>query len=179
MDSSDRNEEERYWRSGGNNQIYKEVTRTSNQARRIIIHLLEDPIDEIIPGPNNNFEDYVFQKSPDTIKFFAPTAEYSISSQWKTIARLERGNKYPPVVAMSGWSHKDTITTVSGRDWTSEVTRTASIIGHVPQSDERRDRGVPCQLHACHAEKQLIACFISRHVFSSPKSGGLGRDITI
>lgn len=102
MNSSDRNEEERYWRSGGNHQIYKEVTRTFNQARRIIIHLLEDPIDEIIFGSNNNFENYVFQKSPDTIKFFAPIAEYSISSQWKTIARLERGNKYPPVVVMSG-----------------------------------------------------------------------------
>lgn len=169
-DSSDRNEEERYWRSGEEHQVYKEVTRTANQARRMIVHLLEDAIDETIPGPNNNFENHVFQKSlPGTIKLVAPIAEYPISRPWKTIARLERGNKYPSVAAMSGWSHGDTITTVSGRDWTSEVIRIAEIIGHILQPDERRDRGVPGQFYACHAEKQLIAYFISRHVFLEPE----------
>jgi hypothetical protein len=117
------------------------------------------------------------RRTPSDFLLLPPSILFQANG--KRLRGLSAENKYPPVVAMSGWSHRDTITTVSGRDWTSEVTRTGSIIGHVPQSDERRDRGVPGQLHACHAEKQLIAYFISRHVFSSPKSGGLGRDITI
>jgi len=169
-DYSDRNEEERYWHWGREHQVYREAIRTANQARRIVVHLLEDAIDETIPDPNNNFENHVFQKSlSGTIKLVAPIAEYPISSQWKTMARLERGHKYPSVAAMSGWSHRDTITTVSRRDWTSEVIRIAETIGLVLQPDERRDCGVPGQFYACHAEKQLIAYFISRHVFLEPE----------
>lgn len=43
---SDRNEEERYWRSGRKNQIYREVTQTANQAWRMIAHLLKDDDDQ-------------------------------------------------------------------------------------------------------------------------------------
>lgn len=168
--SSDRNEEERYRRFPN----YKEPTHTSNQARRMIVHLLKDAIDERIPSPSHNSEDCFIRKSPATIKLFAPIAEYSLPRQWKTMAWLERGyafDKYPSVVAMSGWTHGDEITTVSGRNWTSEVIRIADVIGHVFQPDGR-DRGVPGQFHACHAEKQLMAYFISRHVFLKPDEGG-------
>lgn len=163
---SDRNEEERYWRSGRKNQIYREVTQTANQARRMIVHLLKDDDDQTVLGSNNSFEHHVFRKlSRGTITLFAPIAEYPISSEYKTIARLERGQKYPSVAAMSGWGHRDTTTIISGRDWTSEAIQIAEILGYALKPFVTRDGGIPGQYHACHAERQLIAYFISKHVF--------------
>lgn len=167
--SSDGNEEERYRRLG-ENQTYREVTPTANQARRMIVHLLKDAEDELVHSPNNSFENYAFQKhSKNIFKLVAPVAEYPISNEWKTIARLERGHKYPSVAAMSGWSHGNTTATISGRDWTSEVIRIADILGYPIKPDEKRDGGIPGQYHACHAEMQLIAYLISEHVFLEPE----------
>lgn len=105
----------------------------------MIVHLLEDAIDEIIPiqttALRTMFSRSRFRAPESSI---APIAEYPISSPWKTIARAERRYKYPSVTAMSGWSHGDTITTVSGKDWTAEVIRIADIIGHALQPDKRR-----------------------------------------
>lgn len=168
-DSSDRNQEERYRRLE-ENQTYKEVTPTANQARRMIFHLLKDAEVEIEHGSNKNFESYTFQKqSQGFIKLVAPIAAYPVTSQWKTIARLERGHKNPPVVAMSGWSHGNTTASISGRDWTSEVIRIANILGYTITPYENRDSGIPGQYYACHAEMQLIAYLISKHVFLEPE----------
>lgn len=167
--SSDRNEEERYRRLG-ENPTYREVSPTANQARRMIVHLLEDAEEELGHGSSNSFDNYTFQKqSQGIIKLVALVAEYPISSQSKTIARLERGNKLPPVAAMSGWSHEDTTATISGREWTSEVIRIADILGYDITPDGERDRGIPGQYHACHAEMQLMAYLISKHVFLEPE----------
>lgn len=171
-ESSDRNEEERYWRLGGENATYREITPTANQARRMIVHLLKDAQDEIVPGPNSSFENHAFQKQPPGImKLVAPIAEYPISNEWKTIARLERGDKHPSVAAMSGWGHGDTTATISGRDWTPEVIRIADILGYTITPHGERDRGIPGQYHACHAEMQLMAYLISKHVFLEPEIG--------
>lgn len=172
--SSDRNEEERYYRLLEGNQTYREITPTANQARRMIVHLLndasEDEDGEIVHGQNNSFENHAFQKqSKCIIKLVAPIAEYPISSEWKTIARLERGHKFPSVAAMSGWSHGDTSATISGRDWTSKVMQMADILGYTITPYEKRDGGIPGQYHACHAEMQLIAYLISEHVFLEPE----------
>lgn len=171
--SSDRNEEERYYRLLKGNETYREITPTANQARRMIVHLLNDASeaeDEIVDSPNNSFENHSFQKqSKNIIKLIAPIAEYPISSEWKTIARLERGHKYPSVAAMSGWSHGDTSATISGRDWTSKVIRMANLLGYTITPYEKRDGGIPGQYHACHAEMQLIAYLVSEHVFLEPE----------
>lgn len=170
----DRNEEERYLRSGGEHQIYKEITYTANQARRMIVCILKDDIGELLPAAaTENREDQFFQKSSSRVRLFAPIAEYDLINPYKTIARLERGGRYPSVVAMSGWSHDKTVPLV-GKDWTSEVIRIASIIGHAIVPD-RKDQGIPGQYHACHAEKQIIAYFISEHVFLEPETRAPGR----
>lgn len=170
--SSDGNEEERYRRLG-ENQTYREVTPTANLARRMIVHLLKDAEDEIVHSPNNSFENHVFQKhSKNIFKLVAPIAEYPISNEWKTIARLERGHKYPSVAAMSGWGHGNTTATISGRDWTTEVLRIADILDYAIKPHEKRDDGIPGQYHACHAEMQLTAYLISEHVFLEPEIRG-------
>lgn len=172
--SSDRNEEERYYKLLKGNETYREITPAANQARRMIVHLLndssEDEDGEIVLSQNNSFENHAFQKqSKFIIKLVAPIAEYPISSEWKTIARLERGHKYPSVAAMSGWSHGDSSATISGRSWTSEVIRIADILSYTITPYEKRDGGIPGQYHACHAEMQLIAYLISKHVFLEPE----------
>ena len=168
---SDRNEEERYRRSGGKHQVYKEVTFIANQSRRMIVFILEDDVvDQSPPAVNDVIENQLlFQKSPDRITLHAPVAEYEIPKPYKTIACLDRGGRYPSIAAMSGWSHGKTTTLVSGKDWTSEVIRIADIIGHALMPDHK-DNGTPGQFHACHAEKQLIAYFISKHVFLEPET---------
>jgi len=167
---SDRNEEERYRRSGGEHQVYNEITYTANRTRRMIISMLRDDIsDQISAAEKGNIEDQFFHKSASRVRLFAPIAEYEISSPYKTIARLERGGRYPSIAAMSGWSHGKTVPLVSGNDWTSEVIRIAHTIGHDLDPD-RKDGGVQGQFHACHAEKQLIAYFISKHVFLEPET---------
>ena len=176
---SDRNEEERYRRSGGKHQVYKEDTYTANQARRMIVSILKDDDDDQSPLATHGIigNQLLFHKSPGNspgkspsrITIYAPVAEHKISTPYKTIARLERGGKYPSIAAKSGWGHGKTIPLVSGRDWTSEVIRIADLIGHALIPDNK-DNGIPGKFHACHAEKQLIAYFISKHVFLSPET---------
>ena len=170
----DQNEEERYMRSGGEHQVYKEITYIANRARRLIVLMLKDDLSDQPPAAvGGNSKDQYFQKSADRIRLFAPIAEYEISTSDKTIARLERGGRYPSISAMSGWSHGMTVPLVSGQDWTHEVIRIANIIGHALVPDAK-DNGVPGQYHACHAEKQLIAYFISKHVLLETETEATG-----
>lgn len=85
------------------------------------------------------------------------------------VARFECGGKYLFIAAMSGWSHDKTVSLISGKDLTPEVLRIANIVGYAFAINSR-DRGVSGQFQACHAEKQLIAYFISRHVFLETES---------
>ena len=172
---SDRNEEERYRRSGGKHQVYKEVTYIANQARRMIVSILKGDVgDQSPPVANGTIgNQFLFLKTSDRIsdriRLYSLVDEYELPTPYKTIAFLERGGKYPSIAAMSGWSHGKTIPLVSGEDWTSEVIRIAEIIGHALIPDNK-DNGKPGQYHACHAEKQLIAYFISKHVFLEPET---------
>ena len=47
---SDRNKEERYWRPGGEDQVYKEYTYIANQARRVDVSMLKDDISDHSPA---------------------------------------------------------------------------------------------------------------------------------
>ncbi|KAH8432440.1 uncharacterized protein LDX57_010076 [Aspergillus melleus] len=67
---------------------------------------------------------------------------------------------------MSGWGHSECPSTrVSGKDWTKRVLNIADIVGHTLSADSEKDQGIKGQFHASHAEKQLIAYFLDRHVF--------------
>ena len=162
---SDRNKRERYRRFGG------KIFLTDNQARRKIVSALKDNVgDQSPPASNGTIRNqFIFQQSPGRIRLYAFVAEYEIPTPYKTIACLERGGRHPSIAAMSGWSHGKTTPLVSGKDWTSEVIRIADIIGHALVPDNK-DNDRPGQYHACHAEKQLIAYFISKHVFLEPET---------
>lgn len=78
---------------------------------------------------------------------------------------MHRAGQLPEITAMSGWSHpSNEHIQVAGRDWTKEVLQLYSVI-HLSPEAHRCDQGVVGQFNACHAEKQLIAYFIHRHLF--------------
>jgi hypothetical protein len=101
---------------------------------------------------------------------YGPIEEYPITRSWETVARLEGGGKFPSVEAMSGWSHCSVQSLrVDGRQWTDDVLYISEVAGHVFPSNSKF-YGKDGQYNVCHAEKQLIASFIDRHVFL-PRDG--------
>ncbi|KAJ9300094.1 hypothetical protein DTO271G3_2211 [Paecilomyces variotii] len=178
--ATQRNRDERYWRAGGDiwsdsdqGPVYREDTFKRDIDRQSIVRLLggEDRKSSIVygsPPAASQYEDYSFKRSPtgDSIVLRGPIENYPISTPRKTVARLERGGKFLSVAAMSGWSHDPWQSViVSGRQWTEDVFYISSIVGHTLTSNDRLDQGRPGRYNACHAEKQLIADFISRHIF--------------
>jgi hypothetical protein len=166
--SSLRNDEERYLRSGGDVQVYRENTFIANQARRVIFELLKDSKESLCrptPTCDRAFEAHSFKNTGrGTIELIAPVQEFHVRNEWKTIASLQRPSGFASIAAMSGWSHGQTKVTVSGKEWTAEVMKISSTVGHQLQKEGRRDQGKEGQYFASHAEKQLIAYFISKHV---------------
>ncbi|KAL9617356.1 MAG: hypothetical protein Q9160_007844 [Pyrenula sp. 1 TL-2023] len=164
---SERNEEERYERAGGEDAIHHEIAFTANRARKMIVSLLEEAGDKIrILHSKDNFDRYVFRESsPGTIELLGPIAEYRLPYLGETIARLERGNSYHPIAAMSGYTHNEGNGVLSGIHWTSMAQDLAKAAGHALKIEEAYDRGIPGNFYACHAEKQLMAYLVNKHVF--------------
>ncbi|KAF3484060.1 uncharacterized protein GIQ15_03384 [Arthroderma uncinatum] len=180
-----RNRRDIYERIGGYTSLYskKELQRPEDTFkrdfdRRSIVRLLggEDRKSKNIFGTPpilSQYRDYFFKKSPmeGSIILHGPVTTYPVASRSKTVARLERGGKFESIVAMSGWSHGQWLpASVSGRQWTDEVLNISCLVDHTPACDSDRDQNCPGQYNACHAEKQLIAYFIDRHVFLSRDS---------
>ena len=125
----------------------------------------EEPLRRAISTLDRGFETHSFRNTGrGTIELIAPIAEFHVLNEWKTIASLQRPSNFPSISAMSGWGHGETTVTVSGKEWTAEVMRISSNVGHQLQREGRKDQGKEGQHFASHAEKQLIACFISKHV---------------
>lgn len=169
------NRKERYERSGGKCRVYQEATYERDEERDTI---LRDLGDETV---NNG---HCAQASGLRLQGFATTlvmdggviismlANFNVPGRNKTIGILFRSelngtSAFPPVAAMSGWSHEpnlDLNVQIAGRKWTDEVFYLCQITGHgLPRHGY--DRGKPGQYHACHAEKQLIAYLVSKHMF--------------
>lgn len=176
-DSSLRNHEERYQRSGGEVQVYREDTFVADQARRVIVELLKDSEESLgraIFTLDRGFESHSFRNTDrGTVELIAPIAEFHVPNEWKVIASLQRPSNFPSISAMGGWGHGGTTVTVSGKEWTAEVIRISSNVGHQLQREGRKDQGKEGQHFASHAEKQLIACFISKHVLIETENDDL------
>ncbi|OOF90491.1 hypothetical protein ASPCADRAFT_211962 [Aspergillus carbonarius ITEM 5010] len=179
-----KNRQERYERVGGdltsssNRRLgYVEDTFKRDIDRREIVRLLggENRKSKIVFGSPPTLsltKSYSFTRSPmqDSLVLHGPIEEYPITRGGKTVARLERGGKFPSIGAMSGWSHGSMQSLrVDGRQWTDDVFYISELAGHILPS-HHNDRGKDGRYGACHAEKQLIAYFIDRHVFL-PRDG--------
>ncbi|KAF3028194.1 hypothetical protein E8E15_009743 [Penicillium rubens] len=176
-----KNREERYVRAGGDltsssnrRPAYVEDTFRRDIDRNEIVILLggEKQKSNIAFGrpPTLSLSKYSFKRSQDSFVLYGPIEEYPITSKRKTVARLERGGSFLSVGAMSGWSHCSAQELrVDGRQWTDDVFYISEVVDHRLPSDGK-DQGKDGQYNACHAEKQLIAYFIDRHVFL-PRDG--------
>ncbi|KAB5536699.1 DYW family of nucleic acid deaminases-domain-containing protein [Coniochaeta sp. 2T2.1] len=162
------NAEERYVRAGAKHQLYKENTYQRDQDRRAIVRFLED--ETTAPGRNSlSPSGFAFTKSLKDENLLTLVAHFDIPKTWKTIGVLYRGDQLPCVAAMSGWVHQENREVniqIAGRDWTAEVRRLCDFIGYNLPEDPY-DQGEPGRFKACHAEKQLIAFFVNRHLFLS------------
>ena len=106
-------------------------------------------------------------------KLLAPIAKFLAVSKHKAVARLIRGSPYPDINAMRGWAHggADQV----GRSWTDEVFRISSLVDHHLAARPEHDQEKPGQYNASHAEKQLVAAFVSEHVFLEDEVGPISQ----
>ncbi|KAK7535585.1 hypothetical protein BKA81DRAFT_422191 [Phyllosticta paracitricarpa] len=105
-----------------------------------------------------------------TINFFRLEAEITILDPRKTIAILQRGGEYPDIVAISGFGKDHDIVKESqpflrGQHSTDEALWVAKGLCYEFERHPRLNHGTPGSYNASHAEPQLIAYFLSRHVF--------------
>lgn len=158
------NQKERYNRAGGRHAVYREIAYERDQDRKAIVCLLQDEMDA---DPNQrSLHGFAFTSDENLLTLIA---KFDVPNKLKTIGVLYRGSWLPTVAAMSGWGHHeldDSNVQISGRTWTNEVRRLCELegVGHDLPPDEK-DQGEPGQFYACHAEKQLIAYFVHKHLF--------------
>lgn len=172
-----RNRKERHTVAGGiwgdpsKDPIYKEAVLNRDSDRREIARVLRGG--EVRTRADLQLQEsettyHSFRRSLDgkSVTHYGPIRQYPISSSVKTVAVLERGRLFPSIAAMSGWGHSEWPSTrVSGRNWTAMVLKLAAIVGHTLFVHAAKDQGIQGQFQASHAEKQLIAYFLDRHVF--------------
>jgi hypothetical protein len=75
---------------------------------------------------------------------------------------------------MSGWTHREDREAniqIAGRNWIDEVRRLCEVVGH-DLEPHSYDQGESGRYHACHAEKQLIAFLINKHIFLPHETEG-------
>lgn len=82
--------------------------------------------------------------------------------------RLEREDLFPVVRAASGWTtYATSPVPIDAAFWTKEVFRISKLVNHDLTHELIRHSGTVGQWNACHAEKQLVVWFLSRHVILS------------
>ncbi|KAH0423709.1 hypothetical protein CcaCcLH18_12005 [Colletotrichum camelliae] len=154
------NSKERYSRTRGR---YKEDAYQRDLDREAIVRLLSESLEERLPILSS----FAFTRPPEDENLLTLISNFDIPNKWKTVAVLYRGSQLPTVAAMSGWAHEeDSDVHVGGREWTMEVCQLCDFIGY-PLAPHQRDRGQPGRYYACHAEKQLVAFFVNKHLFLS------------
>ena len=148
--------------------------------RREIVRILDKDLSPWTPEHlcvalrSNKLEDHHFfekttssSKSGEdmsvTIKLYAPIASFRDQKQTKTAGCLLRGDRYPPITALSGWklTHE-----LEKGGWTDDVLRIGKRLGFSFPRDGEKDQGNPGQSSASHAEKQLAVQFLLRHWFA-------------
>lgn len=177
-----RNARERYLRRKGStisdpihshSILFGDDSYETDEARKAIMRLLSPApapyqflseasrLEQIEPSA------HAFHKTGDPLNyiFLGPNVDLPVTYEFKTVGTLITGGPFGNVHAMSGWSDSRNTRYINGRRWTDDVLHICTLIGHQLVPDVDRDRGVPGQYHASHAEKQLIAFLIDFHCF--------------
>lgn len=137
-----------------------------SRDRKTIKDLLAEET-QVVPD-TSRLRGFTFTASPSESNIYTLFAMFEVPNSRKTVGVLWRGPEFATISAMSGWSHSaddDYNITVGGQDWTSNVLSLYKEMKFELEPHEY-DRGIPGQFYACHAEKQLIAWFVDRHLLS-------------
>ncbi|EWY81635.1 hypothetical protein FOYG_15860 [Fusarium oxysporum NRRL 32931] len=149
------------YQTRSSNRLYKENVHQLDIHRREIVRLLEGQAAQ----PAMQLDGFSFSCRSNDRRSLSLTIHYSLPTEWKTVARLIRGGNFPEISAMSGWGHdEDDLVHVAGREWANWVLGLCKMIGFTPER-HNYDNGTPGRYYACHAEKQLITYFVSKHCF--------------
>lgn len=151
--------------------IVQEVEFRTYMRRGAIIDLLEENAVETnrTDHESSKLESafYVKSSADNGIKLVQLTlvSNHILKTLSKTVAHLDRGGRFPTETATSGWSRwTSNLADISGTRWTEEVFCVARTVGHQLQPRQNFDHRKQGQYYASHAEAQLIAFFVSRHV---------------
>ena len=109
---------------------------------------------------------YLFERRPGFVDIYLKVKSVAVEHDWKTVARMYKGHWFPPIDAKSGWRRNGCeATLVSGLDYTNAVFALARSVNYDLPHNVEKDQGVPGQFFASHAEKLLVAFFVSKHIF--------------
>lgn len=99
------------------------------------------------------------------IGFYEQSIAYNVPDLGKTVARLDRGRLFPVISAASGWRTDFAVEHVlDNRLWRDHVFELCQLIGHALPEHGHDEPRRPGSFNASHAEKKLIAYYISQHV---------------
>jgi FOG: Ankyrin repeat len=153
------------------------------QQRQIISSLLATAMQDTFSAPPNVGKSlFRFIRDKRHILLESVT-EWEVDLR-KTVGVLIRPQGFPRISTHSGWAHtawttdKGDLVVLGGDYWTSRVIELATEVGYKFPEHEYDRRGGPGSYFACHAEKQLMAFFVSKHVFTdSDKRDGHLREL--
>jgi hypothetical protein len=99
------------------------------------------------------------------IEFYEQTVAYDVPDSRKTVARLDRGKLFPVISAASGWRADFAVEHLLDiRLWRDHVLELCQLIRYSLPSDARDESTLLGSYMASHAEKKLIAYYISEHL---------------
>jgi hypothetical protein len=102
------------------------------------------------------------------IGFYEQSVTYDVPDPYKTVARLDRGMLFPVVSAASGWRTDFAVEHVlDNRLWRDRALELCQLIGYALPEHDRDEPTRPGSYYASHAEKKLVAYYISQHVILS------------
>lgn len=159
---SKKNTHERYYRYGGKHKPFPEDAHARDLDREAIVRLLDNTPE---PSYNQDLWGFVFTSELGHGNIISLTAHFDRPTEKKTVCVMHRGMRFPPIAAMSGWSHdKIEDVRIAGKDWIPQVQRLCEATQYQQSIQPSHDHGIPGQYLVCHAEKQLIAWFVYKHM---------------
>ncbi|KAL7927903.1 DYW family of nucleic acid deaminases domain-containing protein [Trichoderma austrokoningii] len=154
--------------------IRKSLTRETRSVRQSVRELSDDDDHSCGQASVPRRQGFACIAVTEGGTIISMKANFEVPRQTKTIGILFRSDlndtspAFPPVAAMSGFSHEpdsELKVQIAGRKWTNEAMYLCWITGHLPLYSEEYDHGIPGRFYACHAEKQLVAYFVNKHMF--------------
>lgn len=99
------------------------------------------------------------------VTFYKRWTTYEVANKYQTVGRLDRGEPFPVISAVSGWRTRQlTEHLLNNLDSRDAVLELCSLVGYTLPSHTCDQQELPGSFNASHAEKKLIAYYIKEHI---------------